>query len=311
MDREREVISLRALNFAPSFLGDFLLFRTVPQFLNGFASLCAAFFLLGPIAGFQQGFAEEPQEAVHVEHPLFHTTGTVCPQYRSMLGTQVAGYVEEVCVEVGDSVTKGQVLVRLDPTYFSIAVAEAEAVVASARVEEADAAKDFERMKKLFDKPEGETPSISQKRYEDAKRRLDQSHITVCKAGESLRRAGRSRDDACIKAPFDGVITKRCVSPGEPVTVTPVSEIIEVLSTHQPYVEFSVPQQYLQAIHKGTEIEVKVEGASMEKFSVRIDRIYPDIDEKTRAFKCRATLPDSLGMYSGALSQISISLQGE
>ena len=59
-----------------------------------------------------------------VEHLRYSTIGTICPQYRSVLGSQVAGNVMEICHEVGDSVRQGDVLLRLDPTLFSLAVSE-------------------------------------------------------------------------------------------------------------------------------------------------------------------------------------------
>jgi membrane fusion protein, multidrug efflux system len=252
-----------------------------------------------------------PLNAEQVEHTTYKTIGTIYPQYRSVLGSQVSGYVEEVCVEVGDHVKKGDVLLKLDPTLFSIAVAEANSSCTLARIERQDAEKDFERMKKLFEKPSGESPSISQKRYEDAMSRAEKAKVTLEKAEDFLQRAKRNEEDTKIKAPFDGVITKRFVHPGEPVSVTPVVKLIEVLSINNPYVEFSVPQHYVRAIHVGSEISMRMEGITVEPNSFTIDRTYPDIDEKTRSFKCRATLPETFGKYSGALVEVVISMKGE
>ncbi len=255
-----------------------------------------------------QGFLFSGEQ---VEPTTYKTIGTVYPQYRSVLGGQVAGYVKDVCVEVGDKVVKGEVLLKLDPTLFSIAVAEADTACDLARIECDDAERDFARMKKLFEKPEGETPSISQKRYEDAKSRWDKAKVCLHKAEETLKKSRQNEEDTNIKAPFDGVITKRFVHPGEPVTVTPVIKLIEVVSAKHPFVEFSVPQQYISLIQTGTKAGVRLEGVSGDVFFVSIDRIYPDIDEKTRAFKCRATLPEPLGKYVGALAQVCIPLEGE
>lgn len=246
-----------------------------------------------------------------VEHESYKTIGTIYPQYRSVLGSQVSGHVEHILVDVGDKVKKGDVLLRLDPTLFSIAVAEAESVAALSAIECQDAERDFGRMKKLFEKPEGEQPSISQKRFEDARSHAEKAKIALHKAEEMVKKAKQNMDDTNIKAPFDGVITKRFIHVGESVTVAPVSKLIEVLSIEHPYVEFSVPQHYLHAIHKGSEISLHIEGVSEEAEHASIDRIFPDIDEKTRAFKCRATLPEAFGYYAGALTEVTITFQGE
>ena len=53
--------------------------------------------------------------------------GTVKPRYQSDLGFRVAGKVVARLVEVGGTVEKGQVIARLDPTDFELALAAAEA----------------------------------------------------------------------------------------------------------------------------------------------------------------------------------------
>jgi hypothetical protein len=78
-------------------------------------------------------------------------------------------------------------------------------------------------------------------------------------AGDDASNYFISGGAAALVQGTDGVITKRFVHPGESVSVTPVMKLIEVLSINKPYVEFSVPQHYLKAIHAGSEISLRLE----------------------------------------------------
>jgi membrane fusion protein, multidrug efflux system len=237
------------------------------------------------------------------------TVGTIFPQYKTPLGSIVSGRVDCVLVDVGDVVKKGEALIRLDTTFFTIALREAEAALASAKIERMDAERNFERMKKLYNKPEGQTPSISQKRFEDAKTRYDEAIIGEGRAEESAKRAKTNLKEATIVAPYDGIITRRCVHPGEAITATPITKLIEIMSIDSLYVEFSIPQLWLSKVHLGTPMTLHVEGDKGLQHSAKIDLIFPDVDERTRSIKCRTFLPKgSEQFHPGSLVTVHIPL---
>lgn len=235
--------------------------------------------------------------------------GTVYPLYKSALGSVVSGKVDEVFADVGDSVKKGQPLLKLDESFFIIAVAEAQDAINTAKVEEQDAGRNLDHMKRLFEKREGHAPSISQKRFEDAQTRYEQAAIALQRAEEALKRAQTNLDEATIKAPYDAVITKRFVHPGEPVTATPSTKLLEILSIDELYVEFSVPQLHMSSLSVGTPIQIEIEGVP-SVISAALSRIYPDIDEKTRSVKCRACINNmNRTVHPGAFVHVVISLK--
>lgn len=255
-------------------------------------------------------FADADQQGEEVAHRTLTAIGTLTPLFKSTLGSVVSGRVEAVYVEVGDSVTKGQPLLVLDQAFFEIAVAEAKVALESAKIEGEDAERNFERMKKLFEKPEGQMPSISQKRFEDAKTHLEQAQAGLERAAESLKKAKKNLTEATIKAPYDGVITKRLVHPGEPINATPVTKLLEIVSIDSLYIEFSLPQVYTTFVRKGTPVHVTIEGTEMKEGRAVIDSIFPDIDEKTRSIRCRATIPNpSRMLHPGALVRLLIPIE--
>ena len=242
-----------------------------------------------------------------VEHQHLYTIGTVCARHKTTLGSIVSGRVDEVLVDVGDLVEKGQSLLRLDTKLLSITLAETGASLQSAKVEFADALRNYERMKKLFEKPSGPSPVISQKRLEDAQVRCSQARTMLSRADEAYKRAKQQLCEATITAPYSGVITRRYVHPGEPVTAMPVTKLLEMVSVEAPYVEFSVPQVQGARVRVGTVVTVRIEGKADTEFSAPVELMYPDVDEKTRSTKCRASLPPEK-FSPGALVRVVIPL---
>lgn len=244
---------------------------------------------------------------VFAEVPLLTAVGNLNSSTSCKLGSQVSGRVEQVFVEVGDFVKKGQPLLQLDKKLFEIDVSHKEAVLESAKIEFHDAEVNYLRMKKLWEKPAGQTPSISQKRYEDAKLRYEQAQVQVMQDEQDLKRAQLSLAETTIVASFDGVVSNRFVDPGEAITNIPITHVVEIQAADPLFLEFSIPQGYLKTIQIGTPITFKVEGHETKKFEAKVNLIYPSIDQMTRTFKCRATVDNpNLELHPGSLAKVEI-----
>lgn len=224
----------------------------------------------------------------HMEE--FSTVGTIYPSSKSVIGSQVAGKVNHVYVEIGQEVSKGQPLIELDATFFKIDLAKRNSALESTRIELADSKTNFLRMQRLWEKKDGEAPSISLKKFEEAKSKYELAVIQVKQNEEDLHRAEVNLAETVIRAPFSGVITKKFIDKGESVCVLPPTEIIEIQSLNPVYLEFSIPQNHLSMIHVGTPIQYVIDGTDQFHSNASIDLIYPCIDEKTRSLRCRAVL---------------------
>jgi membrane fusion protein, multidrug efflux system len=248
-------------------------------------------------------FGEQPSLCVHT----FTTTGTICPLHKTTVGSIVCGRVASVFVDVGARVKKGDPLVALETTFYDIALSQAKCALEVAKLELQDSERNFERMKKLFQKPEGAPPSISQKRFEDATLRYDQAVSNLALAEERLKYAKANLNETIIRAPYSGVISKRYIHPGEPVTSAPVTELLEISSDSSPYAEFNLPQS-LFPLPKNIPVSIYLDGAPSELHAT-IDLISPEIDAKTRSAICRAYLNDApFECKPGALVRVELSI---
>lgn len=254
-----------------------------------------------------------PLSLIAQEQPIAHNTisaiGTLYPKYKTILGSTVSGRVETVCVDVGDPVDGGQAVVTLDPTFFEISVTQAQAAVDAAKIERLDAKRNLDRMQKLWEKPSGEAPSIPKKRYEDAQVRYSQSQIGLQQAKAELKRASENLKETVIRSPYRGIVTKRLVHPGTSVTATPATDLIEIAFVDILYMEFSIPQVLRSKLHEHDGISINIEGESINKITAAIDRIFPDVDEKTRSVRCRAIIDNhDRRLHAGSLVKVTLEI---
>lgn len=233
--------------------------------------------------------------------------GNVQSSSKSLISTQVAGRVEKVLVDVGTQVKKDQALVQLDKRFYEIDLAQKTAALECAKIELSDTEKNFIRMQKLWEKPQGETPSISLKRFEDAKTKFDQSSAQLKQAEENFNRAKLNLDETTIRSPYNGVITKKLVDIGESIPVQPVTNVVEVQVLHPLYLEFSIPQVYSDHLFLDMPIDFEIDGITSKIHTAKIDLFYPSLDENTRSLRCRAVLDNKdFKIRPGSLATVTI-----
>lgn len=156
-----------------------------------------------------------PPAPVAAARPVFVTTVTpaASAQTRSFtsvvrarvetdLGFRTAGKVVDRLVEVGDTVKVGQVLARLDPGDYQLAVSAAADQVQAASVDAQQAASDEARLRRLL--ADG---SVGAADHERQKARADAAAARLEQARRQLDLARNREGYATLVAPYAGVIT--------------------------------------------------------------------------------------------------------
>ena len=184
-------------------------------------------------------------------------TGTLNPVVSVQVGSQVSGQIQALYVDFNSPVKKGQLIARIDPNSFTLrvnqAMADVEAAratvltqlanvaalraeVSRARVNLADAERDLQRNKMLFEKNFVSAAILDKARavFEGAQEQLKiaqaqlavgESQVrnveAVVKQRESqLAQAKVDLDRTEIRAPVDGIVVKKSVEPGQTVAAS-------------------------------------------------------------------------------------------
>ena len=168
----------------------------------------------------------EPPAPAAIVKPVFVTTVTPAKSAQSRsftsvirarveteLGFRTGGKVIERLVEVGGSVRAGQVLARLDPADYQLAVKAAADQVQAASVDAQQAASDEARFRRLL--ADG---SVGAADHERQKARAEVAAARRDQANRQLELARNREDYATLVAPYAGVVTTLGFERGQVVT---------------------------------------------------------------------------------------------
>ncbi|WP_409266079.1 efflux RND transporter periplasmic adaptor subunit [Massilia sp. BHUDP2] len=142
-------------------------------------------------------------------------TGTINPVALVNVGSQVSGTVVELNADFNDRVTKGQVLLKLDPTIFNAQIRQFEASRASAMANLKLAEANYQRNQQLMAQN-----FVSGTVVDQSRREMDVARANVQLAQAQLDRARADLNNSVIRSPIDGVIIKRTIDLGQTVAAS-------------------------------------------------------------------------------------------
>lgn len=254
--------------------------------------------------------------------------GTVLPKELASLSAKTAGTLDMLAVDEGSVVKKGDLLFEIDRKNLRnlVTVAENELAVCSSELASAKinaelaeiklrkAEWDFKRAATLR-----KSQAISQDSYETydvAKKSAEsefakaKAQVAVASAEEKKQRnnldiARKNLADSIIRAPYDGVITEKCVEPGEYVQQGKVILKIENQKTLE--VNCFISSIYYNKVVPGTTIaRFDLDGKSAGEAVVTYRS--PSIEPLSRTFKIKVTVPEKSDLVSGILCGVSLIL---
>jgi len=174
-------------------------------------------------------------------------SGTVTSRETARIASRTQGYVVEINAEAGDTVKKGQPLLRIDNKEMAEREAQAKAALESAVAELIKAEKDYERYKVLFEKE-----SIARKEFDDATARYETAKAAERRAAAALDEARTMLSFGTVTAPFDGVVASREVNLGD--LVNPGAPLFRVYMPGGVELVVPVGEQYAANLKEGTAV---------------------------------------------------------
>jgi len=232
---------------------------------------------------------------VALTHPVEATLEAV---NQATLAAQVAGRVVELKVDAGDRVEKGAVLLRIDATEATEAVAGAEAGVAQAQANLVNAKAAYERTRSLTERKFVSTSALDQARaaYEAAT-----AQLRAARAGRG--QAAAQQGHATVIAPLSGLVAARHVEAGE--MAQPGRALVTVYDPASMRAVMDVPQQRLAGL-AGPALKARVElpdsGRWLEAAAVTV---LPAADPRTHTVRLRVDLPRGQdGLVPGMFARV-------
>ena len=179
------------------------------------------------------------------------------------VGTQVSGQVSAIYVDFNDRVRKGQLIARIDPTLQQQAVRDALAGLERAQAERAQAQREYNRNKQLFDRK-----VLTEAEFNNAQYALAIANASVKSAQVTLDRARQNLSYTSIYAPIDGIVVERNVDVGQTVAASLSAPQLFLIANNlsQMQILASVDESDIGLIKDGQEVRFSVQAYPDETF---------------------------------------------
>jgi len=192
-----------------------------------------------------------------------------------LLYSETSGVIQQLPIEKGQAVTKGQVLVVIDDGGLNSQLAQLQ-------TQENLAKTTFERQSRLWEQNIG-----SEMQYLEAKSNFES-------AQSSVKQIQRQIDKSTIRAPFSGVIDELLVEQGQ-LSMPGQTPLLRLVSLNNLYVDASIPENYLSVVKVDSEVEIFIRSIN-EKFETKVEQVGSHINPENRTFKTRINIPRKIDL---------------
>lgn len=166
------------------------------------------------------------------------------PYERAEIKAKVKGYVNKVLVDFGDKVKTGQVLAILEAPEVAAESSEAAASFQKANAQYMASLDRYQRLEKAS-KEQG---VIAEGELSNAKNQMLADSAAISSAKSSARAYSQIQNYLTIRAPFNGVITKRTIDPGDFVGGSAESSLFTLERTNLLRIQVHIPETYVNSI---------------------------------------------------------------
>jgi RND family efflux transporter MFP subunit len=225
---------------------------------------------------------------------------------------KVTGILKSMEVDIGDAVSKGDLLATIDDAEFvqRLEQAKANLKVAEARLERnrinlVSAEREYVRTESLVN--DGLTPEqqldLAATQRDGASADVDFAEADVARTQAALSEAQINLENTRIAAQMSGFVDKRRVDAG--TLVSPTTPLCTVVRTNPAIVVVNVPENDISLLQVDGLAAVKV-GADDVEYQARVKRIAPTVDVTTRTILAELVVPNAEGalrpgMYADVL----------
>jgi RND family efflux transporter MFP subunit len=211
-------------------------------------------------------------------------TGTVRPVQRALLAAKFMGAIEELPVTLGQPVHAGDILVKIAAGEISARLVQAQAQFNSAR-------RDLDRERDLLAK--GASTAEMVRGLED--------RFTMTQA--MVREAETMLSYATLRAPFDGVISRKSANAGD--FASPGMTLLEIEGTSDFQVEAALPDSLIGSLAVGTPLTVGIPARGI-RFTGPIAELSSAADASAHTVLAKITVPAAAPVRSGEFARVEV-----
>lgn len=243
--------------------------------------------------------------ASRIETGLSRATGSLRARQEAVLAAKMTGQIQRIRVEVGDRVKAGQPLVDMDAASVRIGLQNARALERLATARLAEAEREVERGRQLF-----EAQGMPQATWDQVRTGREIAAAQLDQARAAVRMAEQQVADATITAPFAGVVTGKLHNAGDTVTLMPVSPILALTDVDALEAKLALPEALAPFVEPGQTIEGTTTPGD-RRFEAKVRVKGAVVDPATRTLEVLADVVNAQGLLPGTIVTADLGRFGE
>lgn len=219
---------------------------------------------------------------------IVSASGWIRPHRKVDVQADVMGRIVELNVREGDHVTRGQVLLRIDPTQYQATVSRMRAMVSESLARQAQAKANLIQADRAYQRAQTLAKSgenlISRQAVEDAETQFEvqKELLRAAEFGVQQARAAVNEEEdrlnkTIIRAPMDGVVTRLEVEEGETAIIgtmnNPGSLLLTVADLSTMEAVIRVDETDVPELKLGDSATVKIDAFADREFTGRVTEI--------------------------------------
>jgi len=212
-------------------------------------------------------------------------TGTVAARVQSDLGFRVSGKVLERLVDTGQTVKRGEPLMRLDPIDLGLQARAQQEAVTAARARAKQTADDEARYRDLV-----AAGAVSASAYDQIKAAADSARAQLSASVAQANVARNASGYAVLLADADGVVMETLAEPGQ--VVSPGQPVVRLARAGQREAIVNLPETLRPA--PGSTALATLYGRNTDAVSATLRLLSDSADRLTRTFEARYVLDGAL-----------------
>ncbi len=243
----------------------------------------------------QTAAAPPPPLTVQVAQPVVRTVvrtgrgqGALFAKESIILSNKQEGYVQQVYVDFGDKVKKGQLLAEMEREELALEVEVQESALKQAEANFIRAQAEYTRAQEL-----AAENLIPEQRLDTNEADYKVMEARVRTAEKILALARKRLRDTRIVSPVNGFVQERFINPGE--YKQDASPLLELVVVNPLKLRSPVPERFAAVAETGMPLRVEVEALPGQMFEGVLTRMAARVDHKTRSLLIEAEIPNPDG----------------
>ncbi len=202
---------------------------------------------------------------------FFKVSGSVEAVKTALISPETPGHLQQVFVEKGEAVSRGQLIARLSTQVIENSIEELKTGLRLAETV-------YERQKRLWGQEIG-----SEMQYLEAKNNAESLRNRLSTLESQL-------DQAVMRSPIDGFVDEIFLKEGE--LVMPGNPVMQIINLDELYINADVSEAYLPFVTRGEEVLLRFPAWPGIEMQVPIHRIGHVINPESRSFRLQLRIPN-------------------